>query len=79
MFDQLTDNEIEQNQDMDAGSCGISASEDYDPGEDGHNHTHDLHEYRQRIQVLNEDLQSFMENEESDEEENEDSSEYEEE
>jgi len=46
MFDQLTDNEIDQNQDMDAGSCGISASEDYDPGEDGHNHTHDLHEYR---------------------------------
>ena len=34
------------------------SEEDYDRGEDGD--AKDLHEYRQRIQVLNEDIQSFI-------------------
>lgn len=70
MFDQLTDynendneneddnNEEEWKQEQRSDRGEDDESEIYDRGEDGD--AIDLHEYRQRIQVLNEDIQSFI-------------------
>lgn len=74
MFDQLTDYNENENDEQNQYSpgkrreveCRGEDSSDQGEGDDDN----DLHEYRQRMQVLNEDIQSFMDCGEDADEEN---------
>ena len=74
MFDQLTDYNENDNEEQNQYSpdkqrdegCRGEDSSDHGEGDDDN----DLHEYRKRMEVLNEDIQSFMDGGEENDEDN---------